>query len=211
MYWKHRKSDDIQVIMRQSGLCVLSLFLMAGCESRETRFEIVSFKNAAQQDRFTEHFPTGSFNIDAQRDFTITFELEPSRGNGDPLTVVANDEPCQIVRIEIFWKPRPGTTYAESSQTDANLTYCLISGKQAITYEGAGFVYFSRSSDGKTMTGQIESGTLVPVHFVGEPIDLFGPCHLQGPFVAREDRRRVALAQQKLERCKRRELQTASP
>ena len=191
------------------GLIQLSAM---GCAPKETRFEVVSFKDAARQDRYSEKFPSGSFAVNAHRDYTITFELEPPSRSDELAFSAPTDETSQVIRLEVFWKPRPGTTYAESSQTDANLSYCLISGRHAITYEGAGFVYFSRSYDGKTIHGKIESGTLVPVHFVGEPNDLFGPCHLRGSFIAREDRRKVVAAQHKLERHRgRAELQAAAP
>ena len=188
----------------RSLLCLIAL-AAAGCQPVVTRFEVLSFKNELQQDRFTEQFPPGSFSITAHRDFTITFELRPEV-NIEPTTSAPSDDASQLVRIEVFWKPRPGTTFAESSQTNANLSYCLISGRHAVTYEGAGFVYFTRSSDGKTLTGKIESGTLVPVHFAGEPNDLFGRCHLKGTFIAHEDRRKVVAAEHKLEHFKGRAL-----
>ena len=206
--------------MRCRFCCTCLMSLMAvGCAPRETRFEVLSFKSQIrlggspiQPDHYSERFPNGSFAVNAHRDFTFTFELEPQARLDEQTTSAPVEDTAQVIRIEVFWKARPGTTYAESSQTNANLSYCLISGRHAITYEGAGFVYFTRSFDGKTISGKIESGTLVPVHFSGEPNDLFGPCHLRGTFVAREDRRKVAAAQHKLERNKgRAALQAAAP
>ncbi|MEK6643686.1 MAG: hypothetical protein AABZ08_07230 [Planctomycetota bacterium] len=168
-----------------------------------TRFDVLSFKNSTGQELYSEVFPNGGYAITAHRNQVFTFEIAPHSSRGDSDLSNPNDaEYRQLVRVEVFWKPRPGATYADSSQTNANITYCLITGKDSITYEGAGFVYLKRSMDNKTITGQIESATLVPAHFQGEPADLFGPCHLKGNFVAREDRVAVTAIEQRLSRLR---------
>lgn len=175
--------------------------LLAGCAPVVTRFEVLSFKGSDRQELYAETFPAGSFAVTAHQNYAIVFELHPEV---NPIATgsTKSADTSQIVRVEMFWKPRPGTTYAESSQTNANISYCLISGRNAVTYEGAGFVYFTKSYNGTTITGQIESATLVPVHFLGEPADLFGPCHLRGGFTASEDRRKVVTAEQRLGKYK---------
>jgi hypothetical protein len=198
---------------------VLAAALLAwtcGCREIETRFDVVSFKTPDNPEQYTERFSRGAFSIDAQNNWDIVFEIpstrvelirpaaptsaaesQPADDQSGPLKVETTFM-SQVVHIRVFWRPRPGTTYAESSQTDASILYCLITGDSAISYEGAGFVYFTQSYDNQTITGQIESATLVPVRTVGEPIDLFGPCRLQGYFVAHQDRRRVVSIIQQL-------------
>lgn len=183
--------------------------MVVGCRQIETRFDVLSFKNQNNPEQYTEHFAAGSFSIDAQNNWDIVFEIPPSRVElvrATPPTSSPDSQPAdapappmktettmmsQFVHIRVFWRPLPGTTYAESSQTDASIVYCLITGDDAISYEGAGFVYFTQSYDKQTITGQVESATLVPVRMVGAPVDLFGPCRLQAYFVAHQDRRRV--------------------
>jgi hypothetical protein len=97
----------------------------------------------------------------------------------------------QILHLSLFWKPVPGTTYVESSQTNALMTYALLSGPTAISYEGAGFVYLTQDRSGG-ISGRIESGTLSPTRRVGEPNDLLGTCKLTGEFKGRIDRSRVS-------------------
>ncbi|MBI5764954.1 MAG: hypothetical protein HZA51_15665 [Planctomycetes bacterium] len=163
----------------------------------------MSFKNPTGQERYSESFPDGHYAIAANRNLVFTFQIAPREVLGSSeLSKSADARFCQYVRVEIFWKPRPGTTYADSSQTNANITYCLISGKDSITYEGAGFAYMSKSWDGKAVTGQIESSTLVPAHVIGDPTDLFGPCHLKGSFTARENKLAVTTIEQKISRCR---------
>jgi hypothetical protein len=180
-----------------------SLIILAGCSPVETRFEVLSFKDHADPKLYGERFPDGVFAETAHKNTTLVFEIHPEEQSADELAAPQDGhaQPAQIVRVEVFWKPRPGTTHAERSQTNANIAYCLITGRDAVSYEGAGFVYCAPSRDGKTMTGRIESSILVPAHVVGEPNDLFGPCHLTGTFCARQDRKKVVAAEQRLRRC----------
>jgi hypothetical protein len=184
---------------------VLALVLLAGCRQIETRFDVQSFKDPSSPERFTERFDPGAFAIDAQQNWDIVFEipsvrleyaqpLTPSSGPASspagPLKAQSTHM-SQYVHIRVFWKPLPGTTHAESSQTNTSLLYCLTTGANAISYEGGGFVYFTQDWAGTTITGQIESASLVPVRTSNEPIDLFGPCRLTGSFVAHRDRKQV--------------------
>ncbi len=185
------------------GASIALVSTFAGCAPVLTRFDVLSFKNPTGQELYSESFPDGHYAIAANRNHVFTFQIAPREvlGSSD-LSKPADAEFYQFVRVEIFWKPRPGTTYADSSQTNANITYCLINGRDSITYEGAGFAYMSKSWDGKAYTGQIESATLVPTHVMGEPTDLFGPCHLKGTFTAREDKLAVSTIEQKISRCR---------
>jgi hypothetical protein len=206
---------------------VLCILLITGCKNTETRFDIISFHESGSPERMTERFERGSFSQDANHNWTFVFEIAPMwLDGGQPPSADATDESrgpaatsqpgddkpahrrtlytdrdsrmSQMIQLQVFWKPRPGTTYAESSQTNASIVYCLITGGDAITYEGAGFVYFTVSRDGKKIEGRIESSTLYPVRYVGEPADLFGPCHLQGTFTAVEDRKHVVSVVQRM-------------
>lgn len=102
----------------------------------------------------------------------------------------------QLVVIEVFWRAKPGTTFAESSQTNANIVYCLTTGRDSITYEGAGFVSFQESGRQGVLQGRIESAALYPARITGAPADLFGRCRLSGTFTARSNRAKtIALTQ----------------
>lgn len=170
------------------------LFLIAapGCKPVETRFEIVAYHEGAEARKLTERFETGQFSRNAHRDTTFVFEVldtdpgagQPSDGRG-PLPPVT-----QIVTIQIFWEPRPGTTHVESTQTNATISYCLICGPDSIRYSGAGFVFLSKISD-ERIEGRIESSALKVSQVVGSPRDLFGRCRIEGEFAATEDKRQV--------------------
>lgn len=202
---------------RLKGICCVFV-VFTGCRQIETRFDVLSFKNPTSPELFTERFGTGACSQDARKNWDLVFEIPSSevellRPAGGP-QAAASSMPVesqgqmraekirmsQYVHIHVFWRPVPGTTYAESTQTNASIIYCLMTGTDAISYEGAGFVYFTESMDGKTLSGQIESSALVPARTAGQPADLFGPSQLKGCFVASKDRKRVVSVLQNLRR-----------
>jgi hypothetical protein len=197
------------------ALAGLLTILMGGCRKPQTRFEILCFRNPESPERIAEDFEPGSFAVNAQRNWDIVFEIPPSYmeigaasdsdagatsapSEGAPVT---EDSPptsktdqfwmSQLIHINVFWLPRPGKTYAESTQTNATIVYCLLVGGRVITYRGAGFVYFKQSRDGQTIAGRIESATLMPTSRLDQGLDLFGPCRIHGTFSARRDRKLV--------------------
>ena len=104
----------------------------------------------------------------------------------------------QFICINVFWRPIPGRSFVESTQTNATIVYCLVTDRDVIAYQGAGFVSFTPSRDGQTIQGEIESSDLAPGHYVNRPVDVFGPCRIQGTFTAKLDRRHVVAVRQRL-------------
>lgn len=197
----------------------------AGCAKRTTRLTITSFSAPGDQTSFVEQFPDGVFARNAHGNYQIALELPPRRMPipPDPApTPATSDTPvaaattnitanqavggapvaeevyiAQLVYIDLLWQPLPGTTFAESSQTNAGITYTLLRGQDMVRYEGAGFVYLEVSDDG-VMTGEIESATLYPVSGADEGNDVLGRCRLTGEFLARRSKRRVTDVQRRL-------------
>lgn len=192
------------------------------CQKPETRFEVESFKDRQFSQRFSESFEDGYYCVSPNKNYTFVFEVLPTYidAPAKPETAdsvsdePAGDEPeisdtgsnvssesirmSQAIEISVFWKPRPGTTFAESTQTNANIVYCLITGRDCITYEGAGFVSFTESRDGQSVSGLVESAALYPARTVNAPNDLFGPCRFSGTFVAKKDPAAVVARQLRL-------------
>ncbi len=192
-------------VLSRSCLAVGALVLAAwnvGCRPVETRFDVLSFRDAGEARRYTEVFDAGYFRLAPNGNWTFVFEVAPTRL---PMTSPAQDgmaasrpadDPIdvrmsQTLKVEVFWRPRPGTTYAEATQTNARILYSLSVDRSSIAYEGSGFVWFTLSRDGNTVTGSIESSALYPARTVHEPPDLFGPCRLSGTFTAARDQAKV--------------------
>lgn len=182
------RSDKLHVLW----LAPLALLSGSGCKPIETRFDIVAYHEGAPARQLNERFEPGWFSRNAHRDTTFVFEVfdaDPDAGqpqaDGSPRPPVT-----QIVTIQIFWEPRPGTTHVESTQTNATISYCLLCGPDSIRYAGAGFAYLSKIGDGR-IEGRIESSALKVAQVVGNPRDLFGRCRIVGTFVATEDKRQV--------------------
>jgi len=182
-----------------------SLFCVAlavGCGPRETRMNIVAFPDGQTIQNFSERFDTGAFNIDAHKNIILAFHLEDS-DPGPPTCAPADAGPTppisQTVIIEVFWQPRPGVTYVESTQTNATFSYCLQRGPDAIRYGGAGFVYLTKLTDDR-VEGRIESSSLTPAGQTGSPRDLFGRCRLTGTFQANHHPRQTVDAALRLKR-----------
>lgn len=190
--------------------CV-AIATFAGCRPEPNQLEILSFRKPEQQESFVEQFPNGYFRVNNERTYEIVMELEPKllevhgeTAGGDEKGE-SNRPPdlvwtSQLIHIQLLWQALPGKTYAESTQTNASIVYCLVTGKNAISYEGAGFVFFELSRDGETLEGRIESASLRPTRFAGEPVDLFGACRVTGKFEARVGHREVASVRQRLRR-----------
>lgn len=183
---------------------------VAACRPADTKFQVVTFRDPNQPETLTERFDGGgSFTSSAGGNYQIVFEIPPaliqpeSPDEADPSEHPRRALPVwasQFIHIEVFWRPLPGTTYAERTQTNANILYCVVTGDDAISYEGAGFVYLKLSRDGEHLSGALESSTLFPARIAKSPRDLFGPCRVTGTFQAVQDRRAVATVQQTLRR-----------
>lgn len=200
------------------ALLLIPLLGAAACRPVETRFEVVSFRDRIHPETLTQRFEPGSFCRNMGQVYEIAIELPEAahppetRDDDDSPRVEAQADPpptsstarpaltAQIIKIDVFWRPMPGTTYAERTQTNAAIRYVLRTGEEAISYEGAGFVYFDLSSDGTSLEGEIESSTLRPTRHTAGGLDIFGPCRLTGAFTAVQDRRGVAGATQKINR-----------
>jgi len=172
--------------------------------------QITSFKDPYHPSVLAERFPAGVFAVNARRNWEIVFALPADGWTGkaaatmsaaeDPRSMVDRHEVWQMLHVEVFWKPRPGTTFAESSQTNANISYYLLMGGRMVAYEGAGFVYFDASPAGDRIRGRIESGTLAPRRQDAESADALGRCRLVGEFEARRNEGAVVAAQLEIRR-----------
>ncbi|MCK6457852.1 MAG: hypothetical protein L6Q92_15140 [Phycisphaerae bacterium] len=178
-------THDGRAQMRRSrvAIAVVAGMALAGCTPKGNVLRIESFKQRGAPETLSEHFDEAFFASDAQGHWDIVLRaVRPSPHDVD-------GELVQVFHARLFWRPVPGTTYAEPSQTDATLCYAILDVDRAISYEGAGFVYFSLDRTGDVMTGTVESGTISPRRADGPAPDLLGPSQVRGHFTAYRNRR----------------------
>lgn len=162
------------------------LCLLLACGPRDTRITLESNLDPANPRVFTEIFGDALFSTDGRGRWDVLLtRSQPSARDAD-------ENLDQTLHLSLFWKPVPGTTFAEATQTNALLTYCLTNGPTCIAYEGAGFVYLDVSRNGQTLTGRVESSSLAPTRRTEDAPDRFGPCRLTARFRATRDTARVA-------------------
>ncbi len=166
-------------------LTLVAVFL-SGCGPRDTRIELESRLNPDLPNRFAESFDEAIYATDGRGrwDIVLCTSRPAARDAGQIIE--------QLLHINLFWKPVPGTTYAESSQTNALITYCLSTGFTAIGYEGAGFVYVDVNPRTLLLLGRIESSSLTPSRRTKGAPDRFGPCRVSGQIRATRNDGRVA-------------------
>ncbi|GJQ26945.1 MAG: hypothetical protein HBSAPP02_19770 [Phycisphaerae bacterium] len=208
--------DRVDCGLAPSGRLVRALALclgLYGCSTTPTRIEILSFKRVEEPVRYAETFDRSHYCRDAHGNWLIVMEMPPvwvegrqAETDARPGSSHASGWTSQLVHVEVFWVPYPGRTHAESTQTNAAITYHLVTPSGVLTYEGAGFVYFQPPRPGKPLVGRIESGSLLRAKDVTDANDLFGPCRLRGSFTAQEDRRAVFRALNEMKRTRARTL-----
>jgi len=175
--------------MHRAFIGSLACALLGGCGDPSSdapgRVEVEPRIETAPGDRLSEQFDEVCFSTD-------------ERGRWDVVLFRAREHPDdawksmeQCVHLRMFWRPIPGVTHAESSQTDAIIVYMLADAPTAISYEGAGFVFLKLDRSGQTARGTIESSFLAPTRRTGDAADVLGRCRLKGEFTARRDAARV--------------------
>ena len=172
--------------LAQAAFGLAAAVLSGGCTPPAQRIFVAAQRADGVSETLTEQFDEAWYSTDARNQWD--FVLRRARpGKADPAHDIE-----QTLHIRLFWKPVPGATYADSSQTDAVIQYLISSGPSAICYEGAGFLYFSRRIGSDDVSARIESASLTPARRIGEPAEPFGKCLLTGEFRARLNRGRTA-------------------
>ncbi len=196
--WTSRRAAVRNRSMGLSASAAAACCIACACTATPSQIEILSFKQIEEPVRYAETFERSHYCRDAHGNWLIVMEIPPVWVEGDaskaPSGLSSANQSgwtSQLVHVEVFWVPYPGRTHAESTQTNAAITYHLVTPGGVVTYEGAGFVYFRPPKPGKPIVGRIESGSLLRAADVSESADLFGPCRLRGMFTAIEDRRAV--------------------
>jgi len=186
-------------IGQHSACCLAALTVWlatgsVGCKQNDPSIEIVSYKDAADPQRYTSRFEQAWYSTDARSNWH--FVMRTVR----PAEIDPSQQIEQILCARVFWRPVPGKTAAEPSMTDAVVDYYLISGATGIRYTGCGFVSFKKATSQEKVIGRIESCQLWPYQTFGGAADLLGRCELVGRFVASPNRGRCVELSNRMKR-----------
>lgn len=147
----------------------------AGCAQSAVTF--VSYKDPYFPEPYRVAFKDCAYWIDAGGDIHAVGRATQETESGT-LT--------QYLHVRLFWRPKPGKTFTNSTATDATLRYVVAGDNGTVTYAGTGFA-FPKQKFGGAMEFGIESGYLRIESHTGEVPDLFGDTRLSGTFVAHKD------------------------
>jgi hypothetical protein len=155
-------------------LCGLAAGALCGCQRASLQF--VSYKEPEFPETISLTFKDCVYRADPGGDLHIAgvARNETDHGRTD-----------HYLYVHIFWKPRPGKTYAESTTTDATLTYVVATPRGAARYVGTGFA-FPRQQPGR-MLFDIESGRLLLESRTGDITDVLGDTRVSGTIEAAEN------------------------
>lgn len=175
------------------SLLAVGLLLPVGCGPKVTRIELQTFEANGTTSRHYTDFTRAYFKRlpDGRIELSMRSQ-QPSRI--DPTQVIT-----QVVHLQTFWNPRPGTTYFESSQVNTRIQYAILTPPTGVRYDGGAFVSYKIDRLTGEAVGHIESGDLAPKFRMGNAIEPFGPARVTGTFRATENPGDVVNTQQMLQ------------
>jgi hypothetical protein len=139
--------------------------------------QFTSFKDPFFPERRTVSFPNCDYRTGPTGDIFVTARSSEEQ---------SGHQQTQYLSVHVFWKPKPGKTWVESSTTDALLRYVVRDDGGAVVYTGTGFAYL-KPTFGGGLEIRIESGRLRLESTSGELEDRLGDMRLTGTLVPRRD------------------------
>jgi len=182
------------VTLNRTTFALNGLFLTAliavGCASEPMRVHLTTYdETGAAQEHYADftraYYTTGPNGLMA---WALSTE-QPSPD--DPTQIVT-----QIVHIREIWKTRPGKTFANASQINAQVRYAILTPPTGVRYDGSAFITYKSKRFSDVQICEIEAGRLTPSKRMGDVTVPFGPARFNGTFEATENQATVAEAAQ---------------
>ncbi len=153
------------------------LLCCLGCQTPGTGIKICGYQEPAAPRSFAVDFATCSYRSNENGDLHIVGRTH------EPTVLLDQDEVSQYLHIHVYWRPRPGRTYTDSSSANATLRYLVATADGVAVYSGTGFVYPRTRHDGRVQV-QLESGRLGLETVNGTLDDFLGPATIVGTLQA---------------------------
>ena len=162
------------------AILVVSLGWSAACSRPAVGLELTSYKDpyAPTSDRIV--LDECAYRVDAAGGQHIAGRAKSGA------TGLEGGAVTRLLHVHVFWQPRPGHTFANSTGTNATLRYVVATPDGAALYTGTGFVYARQLRDG-TLKAKIESARLRLESQVGTAPESLGETSLSGTLMAPED------------------------
>ncbi len=159
--------------------------LPLGCAPRPLELHLTAYRQPDAPIHLVEPFDACWYAADSGGNWDILwYATRPSELESDGRLL-------HLLHARVLWRPVPGSTHVNRTQTNARLTYALIDVDRAISYEGSGFVFLRPDRTGETVDGEIESGWLAAARRQGDAPDPLGQCLVRGSFRAQRRPARV--------------------
>jgi len=180
--------NRIRDLIRQCRPWLPPLLLLGvvGCYRPLTsEVRIVSFRAAGEPQSLVTRFDECVYRAGPLGDEHIVAKGKSSPGGPSGHSVT------EYLHVHVYWNPRPGKTFADSSQSDATLRYVVVSEEGASFYTGTGFVSLDGRRSGGALPVRLENGWLRLEQQVGQPPDVVGDAQLEGSLIARPEANRA--------------------
>lgn len=166
--------------VRGLGAALLGAAVVAvlqGCAPAHSRVEVVSYRDPYFPETFVMRPTTCTYRTDTGGDVHI---LASAQHND------AEQVRNEYLHVRIYWQPRLGTTWADSSTSNALLEYAVAEADGLAIYRGTGFVFAEQLRDGR-IEANIESARLQLDRTQGNLPDFLGAAALSGHLLAKHD------------------------
>ncbi len=189
-----RRPEAGSLIRAAAGLIPVVLVLSAGCQTpRTTRLDLTTLDEQGRESRHFTEFSRAWFQ---QADNGI---VELVLRSDSPSRVDPTQTITQIAYFKGFWHPRPGVTYADSTQVNARAQYAVLTPPTGVRYDGGAFVSYRMDKSTGRLVGWIESGNIKLRYRMGDAAEPFRVATIRGTFVAESNPAQVVNTRQMLQ------------
>lgn len=160
-------------------LAGLAVVVLSGCNGPTSELRLVSYQDPYFPETVQVRLVDCKYRFDAGRDLLVVGRSElPDEDSEEAAR-------AEYLHVRMFWKPVPGRSFAESSQTDALIRYVVVTEGGTAVYAGTGFAFPKKRLGGMDIA--LESGRLQLESTDGDTPDVLGETRLTGTLRARHD------------------------
>lgn len=158
-----------------------ALTLTPACTSPSANLELTSYKDPYLPETYDVRLTECAYGVGPSGDRHIAGRAvhTPADNPGAPIV--------QLVHVHLFWKPRPGKTFADPTAADATIRYAVATEQGVAVYCGTGFVYLKKRRLSDDVVAKIETGQLRLETLAGDPPEILGSACLTGTLIAKDD------------------------